>query len=353
MIQIQIKNLADVPEALSLVKGEVDKVKKAINDAAIKALRDDKRTTAREALDYADGLDVFIGKIAALGKEWEKLEKSIAVATPEAREIVRKAGGTRNVVDPIGPKTNFIVRFPDGTTISETKASKVFAKSVERLGAGDVAALGLRMNGEPLLTKNRKELAKYPDSVERLRGGWFLSTHSNTQGKVNALGKAAERLGVRLKIDVIPGTFVSSNPKSCVSRRKTAPMPAPFPYKVGQVVKAVFPVLQRDLRMKKNHVDDLLDASSSAKFKTGYPVFKERKGIPDETRDKNGHHRYYPHLPLVFHGRAVWLTSQFEPTSIVPVLEWLKELGMPQTEVQDICSKAYSHPPVEQQSLPL
>jgi soluble cytochrome b562 len=345
MIQIQIKNLADVPEALALVNEEVGKVKKAINDAGAKAQKEDRRQIAREALDYADGLDAFIKKIEKLGEEWKALEASIEKATPEAREIVRAAGGTRVVVDPVSPKSGLRVTFPDGTVIAKPKASTTQARTIERLGPAAVAAFGFRMNGEPLLTRTKKDLKKYPESVETLRGGWILSTHSNTQRKADDLKRIADRLGVRLKIEIVP------------SHPDPGGRPTPlgsFPYKVGQVVKAVFPVLQRDARMKKEYVDDLLDASSSARFKTGgNPVFKERKGIPDETRDAHGHHRYYPQLPLVFHGRRVWLTSQFDPPAITPVLDWLDKLGMSRSEVLAVCEKAYGKTGTKQGELPL
>lgn len=352
MIQIQIKNLADVPEALALVNEEVGKVKKAINDAGAKALKEDRRQIAREALDYADGLDDFIKKIEKLGEEWKALEASIEKATPEAREIVRAAGGTRVVVDPVSPKSGLRVTFPDGTVIATPKASTTQARTIERLGPAAVAALGLRMNGEPLLTRTKKDLKKYPESVETLRGGWILSTHSNTQRKADDLKRIADRLGIRLKIEIVPGVSHKTTPPKAPKRSPSTSLP--FPFKVGQVVKAVFPVLQRDARMKKEYVDDLLDESSSARFKTGgNPVFKERKGLPNETRDKYGHHRYYPKLPLVFHGRRVWLTSQFDPPAITPVLDWLDKLGMSRSDVLAICERAYGKTGTKQGTLPL
>ena len=236
MIQIKIQNLADVPEALELVRGEVEKVKKAINEAGARALCEDRRKVAREALDYADGLDAFIGKIDALGKDWEELEESIEAATPEAQEIVRSAGGTGGVVNP-----------------SPEEAAE---KSDETYDANKA-----------------------------------------------------------------------------------------FPFAVGRVVRAVFPLLQNDPRMTEDAVTMLVDKSSSARFKVGgHPVLKLRTGNPDEIKDSFGHYRYYQNLPLSFFGKKYWLASQFQPHGLLPVLEWLESIGMGRDEVLAICEKRFGTP---------
>ena len=120
------------------------------------------------------------------------------------------------------------------------------------------------------------------------------------------------------------------------------PIAQKFPYAVGQVVQAVFPALQTDIRMTEAHVSMLLSQSSSARFKTGgRPVLKSNSGDAKEILDSNGRSRYYSKLPLVFFGKKYWLTSQFQPHAIEPTLAWFKEIGFGKDEVLAICQKRW------------
>lgn len=94
--------------------------------------------------------------------------------------------------------------------------------------------------------------------------------------------------------------------------------------------------------MTESAVGELCKPESSARFKTGgNAVLKPRTGKDGETRDANGYHRYYEKLPLTFHGKRYWLTSQFSPQGIKPVLEWLGVLGFSREEVMIICEKRW------------
>ena len=355
MIKFEIQNLGEVPEALILVKEEVEKVKKTINEEGAKAQREDKRKIAREALDYADGLDNFIGKIDELKAEWEKLEKSIASATPEAREIVRAAGGTRVVIDPPSPKTGLRVKFPDGTVIHDSVAAVTFGKAIKRLGAGRAAAAGFKVNGEPLVSKNKGDFKKYPSDVIAIGGGWFANTHSSTSRKTTQLQKLSDFLGAGLTVEQVDGVFVGKGMASH-SAKGTGPkiVSTAFPFKVGEVVQAVFPILQTDPRMTEGAVSEFCKPESSAKFSTGgWPVFKRRTGKVDETKDTHGHQRYYTGIPLNFFGKDYWLTSQFAPKGIKPVLAWLASIGFSQKEVVGICQKRWGNSNPNQGELPL
>ena len=115
---------------------------------------------AKEAIAYAEKLSDFVKKIQKLGDEWLKLEARIDAAAPEVKEIVQlpkpqkshKTGFTRKVTT-AAPKSNFTVRFPDGVVIADKKAYWVLARSIEKLGAADVAKLGVMVGGEPLVTQ--------------------------------------------------------------------------------------------------------------------------------------------------------------------------------------------------------
>ncbi len=115
-----------------------------------------------------------------------------------------------------------------------------------------------------------------------------------------------------------------------------------FPYAVGKVVQAVFPILQTDMRMTEANVAMLASKSSSARFKTGgCSVLRPNTGSPNEIIDSAGHYRYYGKLSLVFFGRKYWLTSQFQPHGIKPVLDWLAEIGLSNDDVLAICKKRW------------
>lgn len=115
-----------------------------------------------------------------------------------------------------------------------------------------------------------------------------------------------------------------------------------FPYQVGKVVQAVFDFLQNDPRMTAKSIDAFCAPESSAKFKTGgWPVLKKRTNNSEETKDEQGRQRYYAKLPLTFSGKHFWLTSQFAPHGIEPVLAWLREIGLYENEVLRICKKKW------------
>ena len=178
MSTLKISKHSDVPTALDLVKEEVDKEARRIFSAGGDALKAGNIKPAKEAIAYAEKLADFVKKIQKLGDEWKKLEAKIDAAAPEVREIVlptkpqkeHKTGFTRNVTH-VSPKTNFIVKLPDGKVIADSKAFWVMAKAIEAMGADKVAALGVLCGGEPLVTKDKSLLKKHPSAIAEIAGG--------------------------------------------------------------------------------------------------------------------------------------------------------------------------------------
>ena len=207
MSTLKISKHSDVPAALDLVKEEVEKESKRIREAGSVALNAGVLKPAKEAIAYAEKLGEFVKKIQKLGDEWKKLEARIDAAAPEVQKIVNpkpqkahKTGYTRNV-GKIAPKTNFTVKFPDGKVIADKKALLVMAKSIERIGAEKVAALGVMCGGEPLVTKDKSLYKKQPSAVASISGGWFVKTHSGTAAKIGYLKRVAKALKLNLRID--------------------------------------------------------------------------------------------------------------------------------------------------------
>ncbi len=204
MSTLKISKHSDVPTALDLVKEEVDKESRRIFSAGGDALKAGRIKPAKEAIAYAEKLADFVKKIQKLGDEWKNLEAKIDAAAPEVQDIVRpakarnvKAGFTRKVTN-VSPKTNFIVKFPDGKVVSDAKAFRVLAKTIEMIGAERVAALGLMCGGEPLVTKDKALLRKHPTAVAPIAGGWFVKTHSGTAAKMGYVKRIAKALRVKL-----------------------------------------------------------------------------------------------------------------------------------------------------------
>lgn len=207
MSTLKINRHADVPTALDLVKEEVGKEAKRIFSAGGDALKAGKIKPAKEAIAYAEKLDDFVKKVERLGAEWTKLQAKIDAAAPEVKEIVlpiaparpHKSGFTRKV-EGVAPKTNFTVTFPDGTVVADKKAYWVLAKAIKKLGADKVAALGIMVGGEPLVTQDKSLYKKHPSAVAEIADGWFVKTHSGTAAKMNYVKRAAKLLKVKLAV---------------------------------------------------------------------------------------------------------------------------------------------------------
>ena len=207
MSTLKISKHSDVPAALDLVREEVDKEARRIFSAGGDALKAGNIKPAKEAIAYAEKLSDFVKKIQKLGDEWLKLEARIDAAAPEVKEIVQlpksqkahKTGFTRKVTT-VAPKSNFTVRFPDGVTIADRKAYWVLAKSIEKLGAADVAKLGVMVGGEPLVTQDKSLLKKHPNAIAAIKGGWFVKTHSGTAAKMRYVKTIAKALKVKVVI---------------------------------------------------------------------------------------------------------------------------------------------------------
>lgn len=223
-MNFEFTKLADVPAALELVKEEVAKAENAIRAEGAKAMISGPLKAAEEAIAYAKRLKAFIAEIEALGVKWERLSEKAESASPEAREIVRRAGvDDRKTPD---PKTNFEVTFPDGSVVHERMANLTLGKTLETIGPERIAGLTgspyFRPNGEPLLTKDKRELAKYPSQVLKIQGGWFVNTQTDTERKAEAVKEISRRLKLHLTVRIVPGTYVKSKPLPTLAKTSVA-----------------------------------------------------------------------------------------------------------------------------------
>ena len=188
-------------------------------------------SSAKESLTRLEKVDALAAKVEALENEWRALalpdptlalddadddtleegeeadEPDIPIEEPDegdAAEAERESDLPKKGEDdrPRGHCTNFAVTFSDGTRISESKASTTFAKAIDKIGPARVAALGLSMAGDPLVTRDKSEIKKMPQLVQAVSDGWFVKTHSNTYTKMGFLTKIADALDVKLEFDL-------------------------------------------------------------------------------------------------------------------------------------------------------
>ena len=113
---------------------------------------------------------------------------------------------------PKAPKTVLIVRFPDGTVIYEAKAADTFAKTLEKLGLDKVAALGLKVNNFPLVS--REPCEGYQQTA---LGGYRVMSHSNTASKRNQLLTIAGKLRQKLNVDIVPAGETASDAQTLLA----------------------------------------------------------------------------------------------------------------------------------------
>ena len=111
-----------------------------------------------------------------------------------------------------GKVTILDVRFKDGLRIQESEASETFARVLDRIGAKRVADLNLRMGGAPLMARSEKDFQKLDGGVtgsatvvrcQKIEGGWFVNTLSDTASKKKMLMKISEVFDLGLNVEVV------------------------------------------------------------------------------------------------------------------------------------------------------
>lgn len=98
--------------------------------------------------------------------------------------------------------TQLCVKFPDGTIISESKATETLVKVVKKIGVNRVREVvkqeALTFSGVPIVS-NRRD-SKYGTSQKDLGNGWLLCTHCNNKTKKDFLEKISDKLNLGLKV---------------------------------------------------------------------------------------------------------------------------------------------------------
>ncbi|MGN0880043.1 MAG: hypothetical protein ACI4WT_11430 [Oligosphaeraceae bacterium] len=204
---------SDVKAAFELLTDTLEDERKRIFQAGSQAMERQDVQVAQAVLDFARKLNDFHQNVKSLMVRWDEMQAANDIAPQQVQDIVTgtgklftkthksKSGFSRQVNHPLAPKTNFTVTFPDGTIIAENKAADGFAKAIGRIGSTRVMALGLIMNGEPLVLQ--KPGKKYEKFWRETGDGFYVSTQNSTESKIKYLNHISKLLNLGLLIEQV------------------------------------------------------------------------------------------------------------------------------------------------------
>lgn len=348
----------NVMAALELVREEVQRADRQIREAGSREMANGDKKIARLALQYSDKLDDFMFQLEKVGDSWQEIQETIDADRPEVQEVVlptkiraTKGGYSRKVSD-VAPWTNFIVRLADGSVIQESTAKAAFAKALALFDLAKVEKLGVKLNGEPLVSRDKSVFAKYPQSVVAVKDGWFASTYCSTMTKAKFVEQFAKRFGVRVKVSITPHKMKGEDVPTPVSapkpsRKTNVPNDGRIvegvPFKVSQVVKVCFPLVFQKKLVTADEVAYLQSKESSRQFRTGgNPVILINRGVDSDrvqaykTGKTKSH--YYPQSKVDLHlsNSRYYLSSEFAPGALTPVVAWLESKGLSRNEIANV-----------------
>ena len=349
----------NVNAALDLLRETVKDTTKALQEVGGKEMSRGNLILARKVLDYCDRIDGFMMKIEDIGEAWTNIKSIFDGESPDVKKtmsgiktqkvpIIRKSGYTRKV-DKVAPWTNFTAAMENGEFISEQTAKEGFAKTFSHFDLEKCAALHIQLNGEPLLSKDKKAFRKYPVAVASVKDGWFINTYCSTAMKVSIIRQCASAVGQKVAINVIPHEFALKQtvPVKCknISTPASADMKSTkkFSFRVGEVAVALFKELMKRNLLSDKEIAFLLSSDSSPKFKTGgNAVLKLYTGNDNDryfvTKGGKKYTRYYKHkrVPLVNKSVKYLLCNQFAPAGIDPVLALATAKGISEANLMEI-----------------
>lgn len=184
--------------AFDLMRLELDEEVESLNSEGATAFRESEYENARALSERGVALQGFLEKVETLATEWRE---NFAANFPEMRETESGEMPHRQILSASkSPRTLLLVRFPDGTTIYEQKASDTFAASLEKIGLNRVAKLGMKVNKEDLVSREPSKI--YNDTN---RAGYFVKTHSSTKSKKRQLDEISGKLKVGLQVRIVDG----------------------------------------------------------------------------------------------------------------------------------------------------
>lgn len=174
--------------ALKTALSAFDEVLRELERQGVEAFRAGNYAQADRFATEAKSAQELRIQIAAVSEKLASLKPSAtplqAATVPEARR---------------GQRTTLRITFPDGYILQRPRGADCFTEALQRLGLERVAELNIRESGVPLVgrVKDRRYTQRHVD-------GWYVVTHSNTLRKKTTLHDIATRLGIKLKVEILP-----------------------------------------------------------------------------------------------------------------------------------------------------
>jgi hypothetical protein len=181
-----------VTVAFDLILEEMRAVEAQLNSEGANAFRRSQYSEAEKLSAAGKDLTAFREKLEKLAEEWQS---SIEVNTRE-----RVTVDPSYTVEPHtkGPKSNIRITLQSGRVIQRPTAAKAFTEVIQVLGLEKVKALGLMVNGIPLV-----DSAPHPKYGQSKLGSWYVCTHSNTKTKKQQLKAIATALGQDILVEIV------------------------------------------------------------------------------------------------------------------------------------------------------
>lgn len=130
-------------------------------------------------------------QLTFLAKELSSLAKDINHRLRDIRSQ-KTARGRK------APPKRLRVEFPDGTVVCENKATATFVRVLHRIGLERVSELPLKLSGCPLVSARKYESARAVRELD----GYFIATHSSTEGKATCLQRIADALQIDISVSI-------------------------------------------------------------------------------------------------------------------------------------------------------
>ncbi len=189
----EIVEIADQLERLQIPVSEDIKSKRAALVERLQIPVSEDIKSKRAALESSlDALNEVESQLTFLVKELSSLAKDINHRLRDIRSQ-KTARGKK------APPKRLRVEFPDGTVVCENKATDTFVQVIQRIGLERVSELPLRLAGCPLVSARKYESARAVRELD----GYFIATHSSTEGKATCIQQIADILQMDISVSVI------------------------------------------------------------------------------------------------------------------------------------------------------
>lgn len=185
-----------VSTAFELMINELDAQVDLLNSEGAQLFQESKYDEAEVQVHKGRALKEFVAQVLSLREAWEQ-DFASTFPTEVVPDAVESA--TRTILSSSkSSKTTLLVRFPDGTVISEPKAAEIFALTLKKIGFERVRSLGKVVNNEEIISHIPSR--KYNDTK---LDGFYVKTHSSTPAKKRQLDEISIALNCGLSVQIV------------------------------------------------------------------------------------------------------------------------------------------------------